>query len=184
MQQQGMKVVRIGDTFEMDPVTKFHNELDDEEMLNENWHLQIPDESSVKYIVTLTNLTSGETKEQTAHCIAKRDTQRSRHQLYFDIYTSTDKLVAIEFDHEMRLTLQAHWAVKDKTYSQTIVRGTFTVNDTDTCLGGGGWQLFISSRVFCSVNAIKVISSDGKTNMFVSSVAVSAPLLTNPYDER
>jgi len=182
MASQGMSVERDGLELTFTPKTPFTNEMTDSERDPDNWLIQVPDSERVHYTVTLSNVTTNETCTQSAACHAKREVHRSGHQLFFDIYTHTDKLCRVNFEDLMRLDVTALWTTKSGVArSQKVVRGTFVANDSDTAVGAPGWAIYVNDKVFVHVGAMKVLSAERQINMFVSSVSVSAPLLDNPY---
>jgi hypothetical protein len=181
--QQGLRVKQDGMELTFTPVTTFQNTMSKDELDPALWLIQVPDGESVRYTVTLANITTGETCIQRAACVAKREVHRVGHLLFFDVYTSQDKLCRIQFGDNMRLDVSASWVTKkQEDCTQTIVSGLFSVGDDDTCMGSPGWSIYVSDRVFVHVGAMKVCGPNGDVNMFVSSVSVTAPLLENPYD--
>ena len=179
---QGLRVQRDGTELTFTPVTSFDNTMTAEEQDPDNWLLQIPDSEHVHYTVTLTNTTTDETCVQRASCVAKRDVHRAGHQLYFDVYTHRDKLCKVSFEDTMHLDVTACWKTKGGApREQTVLRGSFVANDSDTALGSPGWSIYVNDRVFVHVGAMKVVGANNEAHMFVSSVSVSAPLLESPY---
>lgn len=182
LRSQGLRVERNGTELSLTPVTPFVDTMTAEERDPDNWLLQIPDSEHVQYTVTLANTNTGETCVQRAACVAKRDTHRTGHLLFFDVYTQQDKLCKVSFQDCMSLDVTACWKNKSgDERTQTVVRGTFVANDGDTAVGSPGWAIYVNERVFVHVGAMKVVGANNETHMFVSNVSVSAPLLESPY---